>query len=127
MLRFLSICLGGAFGTGARYLLSGWLARVAGPGLPLGTFTVNVLGSFLLGLLSEVALTTEAISPTMRLTLTTGVLGGFTTYSSFNYETVESLRTGALGLAGLYVALTVVVCLLAGFLGLAAGRLLVGR
>ena len=127
MLRFLSICLGGAFGTGARYLLSGWLARVAGPGLPLGTFTVNVLGSFLLGLLSEVALTTETISPTMRLTLTTGVLGGFTTYSSFSYETVESLRTGALGLAGLYVALTVVVCLLAGFLGLAAGRLLVGR
>ena len=127
MLRFLSICLGGAFGTGARYLLSGWISRLSGPGLPLGTFTVNVLGSFLLGLLSEVALTTEAISPTMRLTLTTGVLGGFTTYSSFNYETVESLRTGALGLAGLYVALTVVVCLLAGFLGLAAGRLLVGR
>ena len=127
MLRFLSICLGGAFGTGARYLLSGWISRLSGPGLPLGTFTVNVIGSFLLGLLSEVALTTEAISPTMRLTLTTGVLGGFTTYSSFSYETVESLRTGALGLAGLYVALTVVVCLLAGFLGLAAGRLLVGR
>ncbi len=125
MLRFLSICLGGAFGTGARYLLGGWIGRLAG--FPLGTFTVNVLGSFLMGLLSEVALTSEAISPTLRLTLATGVLGGFTTYSSFNYETVESLRGGALGLAALYVALTLVVCLLAGFLGLSAGRVLVGR
>ena len=70
---------------------------------------------------------TDPMSPTLRLSLTAGVLGGFTTYSTFNYETVESLRAGAWGLAALYVGTTVGVCLVAGFLGVAAGRLLLGR
>ncbi|HET9209989.1 MAG TPA: CrcB family protein, partial [Thermoanaerobaculia bacterium] len=88
MARFLWICLGGAAGTGARYLLSGWLLRAAGPGFPWGTLAVNVIGSFLLGLILQVSLTTTLISPTLRLALTTGVMGGFTTYSTFNYETL---------------------------------------
>ncbi len=127
VLRFLCICLGGAFGTGARYLLGGWVERLTASALPIGTLCVNALGSFLLGLIMHVALTTDALSPTMRYTLTTGVMGGFTTYSTFNQETVESLRGGAWGLAALSVAITLVGCLVAGFLGLAAGRLLVGR
>ena len=126
-MRFLLVCLGGAVGTGARYLLGGWVQRVAGSQFPFGTLSVNVIGSFVLGLLMHVALTTDTLSPMMRLTLTTGVMGGFTTYSTFNYETVESLREGAWGLAGLNVAITVGACLAAGFLGLASGRLLVGR
>jgi fluoride exporter len=127
MARFLWICLGGAIGTGARYLLSGWLLRVAGPGFPYGTLAVNVLGSFLLCLLMQIGLSTEAVPPTLRLVLATGVLGGFTTYSTFNYETLRLLQEDAwlLGLANL--GITVAACLVAGLLGITAGRLLVGN
>jgi CrcB protein len=124
--RFLWICLGGAVGTGARYLLSGWLLRTAGPAFPFGTLAVNVIGSFLLGFLMQVAMTTELLSPTLRLTLTTGVMGGFTTYSTFNYETLRYFEDGAVGMGTLNVAATLGGCLLAGLLGLAAGRGLAG-
>ncbi len=126
MERFLWICLGGAAGTAARYLLSGWLLRVAGPGFPWGTLAVNVLGSFLLGLIMQVAFTTNLLSPTVRLALTTGVMGGFTTYSTFNYETLQYFQQDEwlLGLTNLGV--TVAACLTAGVLGVLAGRLLVG-
>ena len=126
MTRFLWICLGGAVGTGARYLLSGWLLRVAGPGFPWGTLAVNVLGSLLLGLLMQVARTTNLLTPTLGLALTTGVLGGFTTYSTFNYETLQFFQRDEwlLGFANLGV--TVAACLAAGALGVFAGRLLSG-
>jgi CrcB protein len=122
MTRFLWICLGGAAGTGARYLLSGWLLRVAGPGFPWGTLAVNVLGSFLLGVLVQAGPRDE----TLRLALTTGLMGGFTTYSTFNYETLQYFQRNdwLLGFANL--GGTVVVCLVAGGLGLVAGRSLVG-
>jgi CrcB protein len=126
MARFLWICLGGAVGTGARYLLSGWLGRAAGPSFPWGTLAVNVIGSFLLGLLMQVAVSTNLLSPTLRLTLATGVLGGFTTYSSFNYETLQYLQQNDWLMGSLNVAVTVAVCLVAGGLGLVAGRLLSG-
>ena len=126
MSRFLWICLGGALGTGARYLLSGWLLRVAGPAFPVGTLAVNVIGSFLLGFLMQVATTTELLGPTLRLTLTTGVMGGFTTYSTFNYETLRSFEEGAAAMGILNIAATLGGCLLAGWLGLAAGRAFAG-
>ncbi|HYU30840.1 MAG TPA: fluoride efflux transporter CrcB [Thermoanaerobaculia bacterium] len=124
MPRLLWICLGGAIGTGARYLLSGWLLRLAGPGFPVGTLAVNVLGSFLLGLIMQVSLTTEIIPPTLRLALTTGVMGGFTTYSTFNYETLTFFQEDAWLLGFANLGITVAACLLAGLLGLASGRLL---
>ena len=126
MARFLWICLGGAVGTGARYLLSGWLLRAAGPGFPWGTLAVNVLGTFLLGLIMQVAVATDLLSPTLRLTLTTGVMGGFTTYSTFNYETLQYLQQNDWLMGSLNLAVTVVTCLAAGILGLLAGRLLAG-
>jgi fluoride exporter len=127
MVRFLLVCLGGAVGSGARYLVSGWVARAFPSAFPWGTMTVNAAGSFLLALLMVIGLTTEALSPSWRIALTTGVLGGFTTYSTFNYETTELLRGGATGLAIANVAGTIVVCLVFGLLGLAVGRLLIGR
>jgi fluoride exporter len=127
MARFLWICLGGAAGTGARYLLSGWLLRLAGPGFPWGTLAVNVLGSFLLGLLMQVALTTELLSPTARLALGTGVLGGFTTYSTFNYETLQYFQRDEWLLGFANLGGTVAACLAAGVLGVLAGRFLVGN
>lgn len=126
MARLLWICLGGAVGTGARYLLSGWLLRLAGPGFPYGTLAVNVIGSFLLGLLMQVSLSTELIPPTLRLALTTGVMGGFTTYSTFNYETLQLFQDGSWLLGGANLGITVIGCLAAGLLGMIAGRLLVG-
>jgi fluoride exporter len=126
MYRFLLICLGGALGTGARYLLATWAPRLLGTSFPYATLTVNVVGSFLLGAVMHVGLTTSLISPALRQVLATGVLGGFTTYSTFNYETMELLRAGAFWLAGLNVAITLVLCLLAGALGLAAARWLAG-
>jgi CrcB protein len=126
MTRFLWICLGGAVGTGARYLLSGWLHRAAGPGFPYGTLAVNVLGSFLLGALMHVALTTEILQPTLRLALTTGVMGGFTTYSAFNYETLRYFQEDAWLLGFVNVGVMLGACLIAGAFGVLSGRLVVG-
>src|SRR5262245_45608072 len=110
MSRFLWICLGGAVGTGARYLIALGAPRVLGTAFPYGTLFVNVVGSFLLGALMHLGLATSLMSPTLRLVLTTGVMGGFTTYSTFNYETTEYLRQGAYGLAGLNVVATLGLC-----------------
>ncbi|HWW91850.1 MAG TPA: CrcB family protein, partial [Vicinamibacteria bacterium] len=124
--RFLLICFGGALGTGARYLVAIGAPRILGTALPYGTLIVNVVGSFMLGAIMHVGLTTNLMSPGLRSTLATGVVGGFTTYSTFNYETIEFLREGAFWLAGVNVAATLLLCLLAGALGLAAARWLVG-
>lgn len=122
MERLLLVCLGGALGSGARYLLSGWLAERLGHAFPYGTFAVNVVGSFLLAVLMQVGLASAALSPTARIALGTGVLGGFTTYSTFSYETFVYLREGAPALAALNVSLTLFGCLAACWLGFAAGR-----
>jgi CrcB protein len=87
---------------------------------------VNVVGSFLLGAIMHIGLATALMSPGLRLVLATGVMGGFTTYSTFNHETIEYLREGAFALAGLNVAVTLLLCLLAGALGLVSARWLLG-
>jgi CrcB protein len=117
MARFLLVCAGGAFGTGARYLLGGWAQRTLGTGFPYGTLIINSIGSFLIVILMHLSIQRGVISPDLRVILTTGVMGGFTTYSTFNYETVRLLQDGALGLGALNILATVVVCLLAGGLG----------
>jgi fluoride exporter len=95
-------------------------------GFPYATLIVNVVGCFLIALVSELALSTTLISPTLRLTLTTGFMGGLTTYSSFNYETTALLRERAwtAGLANMGV--TLFTCFAAGMLGLVLARRLVG-
>jgi CrcB protein len=124
--RFLWICLGGALGTGARWLVSGWALRWLGSAFPWGTLAVNVLGSFLIGALMHVGLTMESMPPTLRLALTTGVLGGFTTFSAFSYETVRLLQEEAWLLAFANVSANVAACLLACFLGIVAARAILG-
>jgi fluoride exporter len=127
MLRFFLICLGGAIGTAARYGVSVWARSALGATFPYGTIAVNVVGSFLLGAIMYLGLSTELISPTTRLVLGTGVMGGFTTYSSFNYETVQLFqeRSFRLGIANLSV--TLLGCFAAGWLGIAAARRLAGN
>jgi CrcB protein len=120
--RFLLICLGGATGTAARYGISVWAREAFGPVFPWGTLIVNVVGSFLLGVIMVLGLNTTLISPTMRLALGTGVMGGFTTYSSFNYETLALLQGRAHRLAALNLAVTLIGCLAAGWLGVALAK-----
>jgi CrcB protein len=124
--RLLLVCTGGALGSGARFLLSGWMERVFGAGFPAGTLFVNVTGSFLIALVAELAARTSAVSPELRLFLTTGVMGGYTTYSSFNQESLRLAQGGSTSLAALYVGITVAGCAAAGLLGMAAGRVLAG-
>ena len=125
-MKTLWIGFGGALGSIVHYNLDGWLHRHLGTAFPYGTFAVNVVGSFLLVLLMHVGLRTELIPPIARIALATGVLGGFTTYSTFNYETLRYFQDGVWGMGVLNVVVTVVGCLIAGFLGWAAGRVLVG-
>lgn len=125
-MRLLLICLGGALGTGVRYLASGLAARWLDPGFPYGTLAVNVAGSFAIGLVQEVGTTTLLIPDGARLFLTAGVMGGLTTYSTFSYETVRLVEGGAWHQAWVNVLLTTATCLTGCFLGLALGRALVG-
>jgi CrcB protein len=126
MERWFWIGLGGAAGTLARYGLSTWCQERFGPGFPVGTLAVNAIGSFLLGAIMQAALTTDLLSPTLRLALGTGVMGGFTTYSTFNYETLKLIEDRAWAVAASNVAVTLLGCLLAGSLGVAAARRLLG-
>ena len=121
-MKLLLVCLGGAIGSGARYLVALWAASALGVAFPFGTLMVNLAGSFLLGVLMHVGASTE-----WRLFLATGMLGGFTTYSTFNYETTSYLRQGAWMMGALNIAVTVVGCLVAGFAGLALARVVFGR
>lgn len=120
--RLLWVCLGSALGGGARYLLSGWTLKLLGASFPYGTLAVNVTGSFLVGGVMFAGAEAGALPPTVRLALATGVLGGFTTYSTFSYETVQYLHEGAWGLALLNVAVTVAGCLVACLLGWAVTK-----
>jgi len=88
---------------------------------------VNIAGSFLLAFIMQTSATTELISSDIRLMLTTGVMGGFTTYSTFNYETTNYFRAGAWGLGMVNAGATCFGCLAAGLAGLALARLLFGR
>ncbi len=124
--RFLLVCLGGALGSGARYLVSTWAARALGPDFPRGTLIVNATGSFLLAAIMTASLSTDAVPPDLRLFLAAGIMGGFTTYSSFNYETLALLQQGSPGLAALNLGLTVLGCLGAGLAGVVAVRWLAG-
>ena len=125
--RFLLVCAGGAAGTAARYLTALWAGAALGPAFPFGTLIVNVVGSFLIAFVMQIGIATEWLSTDVRIMLTTGVMGGFTTYSTFNYETTSYFREGAWLIGFANVAATLIGCLVAGVAGLAVARLFVGR
>ena len=127
MKTLLLVAIAGAVGSASRYLVSLGAARLFGPGFPYGTLTVNVVGSFLIALIMQIGLRTEALTPVMRITLTTGFLGGFTTYSAFNYESLDLMSRGAWRLGLTNLAATLISCLVAGALGFRVARMLAGR
>ena len=124
--RLLWVTLGSAIGGALRYVSSQLALTLLGSSFPYGTLAVNLLGSFLIGLIMHVGISSSLISPTLRLFLTAGVMGGFTTYSAFNYETLMLMREGSweLGLSNALIML--VGCLAAGAAGVALGRCLIG-
>ena len=126
MERLLWICLGGAAGTGARYLIALWAAQRFESSFPHGTLIANLVGCFAIaGVMHAAAVLSW--SPTLRSTITVGVIGGLTTYSSFNYETTRLLEEGATGAAVLNALVTILGTFAAGWLGMLSARLLFGR
>ena len=126
MERFLWICLAGAAGTGARYLIAVWAAQRLGSAFPYGTLVVNLIGCFAIAALMHAALTL-GWPATTRAAVTIGFIGGLTTYSSFNYETMRLVEEGAPTTAALNLALTVVGGFMAGWLGLITAREILGH
>lgn len=116
------VCIGSAVGGGARFLVSNWALGAFGPTFPVGTLLVNLFGSFLLAALAFVGLELGALPTATRLALTTGLLGGFTTYSTFSYESLRLLQEGRWGTTALYLALTVGGGLIASLLGWSSAR-----
>jgi CrcB protein len=125
-MTYLWVALGGALGSVARYACSDLASRWLGATFPWGTLFVNVSGSFVIGLLA--ALVTAdgrpLLGPDARAFMMIGVLGGFTTFSSFSLETLNLVRGGAIGAAAANTALSVALCLLAAWLGYAAAALM---
>ena len=117
------VMIGGGIGAGSRYLLGGWLHAQLGGGFPWGTFAVNAIGSLLIGTVFGLA-QQGSIPPTVTLFLTVGVLGGFTTFSAFSYETLQLISGGNVAAALLNVAGQFAVSLMAVYLGFALVRTL---
>ena len=126
MVRVLWICLAGAAGTGARYLIALWAAQRFGSSFPFGTLIVNLAGCFGIAAIMHAA-STLSWSPTMRSAITIGFIGGLTTYSSFNYETTRLMEEGATSAAVFNATATIVGAFAAGWLGLVCARQLMGR
>ncbi|RLB66506.1 MAG: fluoride efflux transporter CrcB [Deltaproteobacteria bacterium] len=122
MLKILYLGIFGGLGCVARYMISGWVYTLAGKTLPYGTLAVNVIGSLLLGLIMEGSLRSTLLSPELRFGLTVGFMGGFTTFSTFSYETVRLLEEGSLVAAGANILLNVTVCIAAALIGIYLAR-----
>ena len=118
LLPLLLVAAGGALGATGRYLVGGWTAASLGTGFPWGILIVNVVGSFLIGLVIAGYASSPPGGHEWRLFLATGVLGGFTTFSAFSLDVVLMLEREAFGMALLYIGLSVVLSVAAAAAGL---------
>lgn len=123
MTKYLLVMAGGAAGALSRFLVATLVSRWYADLFPLGTFLINISGSFLIGLLMMLFLNRPSIDPNWRLFLVTGILGGYTTFSSFEWEIFASLRGGASAVAISYAVLSLIV----GLAGVWIGALLSNR
>lgn len=122
MWRTVLVAFGGAVGSVARYWMGITVQQLTVGHLPIGTISVNLLGSFVLGVVMALALERGSFDANGRALLAVGLCGGFTTMSTFSYETLVLLHDGRVALALANVAVTVLGCVLATWLGIAAGR-----
>ncbi len=121
-MRVLIVALGAGLGGVSRYLIQGWILERTGPSI-LALFVINVSGAFALGLVTTLALERNLINPEIRLLLTTGLLGGYTTFSSWMLESFQLLDAGNLLRAAVNVVGNAVIGLVAVYLGIVAGRI----
>lgn len=120
----LAVGIGGGIGAILRYLVGAAFLQRFGPGFPWGTFVINVTGSFFIGVIAQLALTRAfGITPNVRLFAATGVLGGYTTFSTFSLDTVTLVEDGAAPVALLYAGGSVLAGFFAAYLGQVAARL----
>lgn len=117
MWTFVCIAIGGTLGAWSRYLMTELVQTVYGRNFPYATLVINVLGSFLMGFIFIETLERLSIPPLLRTGILTGFLGAFTTFSTFEMETLLLVQEGASGKAMLYVVLSVAIGFLAAFLG----------
>ena len=120
--QLLAIAAGGAVGAVLRWLLAGFVQRLAGGAFPWGTFAVNALGSFLIGFLFVYMVERSAASELWRLALTVGLMGALTTFSTYSLESLRLLQSGAVGLAMANVLGQIVVCMSLTWLGVQLAR-----
>jgi CrcB protein len=121
-MNYVWVGVGGFLGAVARYAVGAWMTRRFGLGFPYGTFVINISGCFILGLLLAVLDTRTALPSQLRLMGPIGFVGAYTTFSTFEYETLRTVQDGRSGLAMVYVLLSVVVGYLAAWLGQSLGR-----
>ncbi|TMA37292.1 MAG: fluoride efflux transporter CrcB [Deltaproteobacteria bacterium] len=124
MTRTLLVALGGLLGSVGRYWLAGAVQRLNGAEFPVGTLAVNALGSFAVGLIMALSVERGALPANARIFLTIGFCGGFTTMSTFSYETMALLRDGEVALGLGNIGATVGTCLTGAWLGQVVGRIL---
>lgn len=117
-----AVAVGGAIGATGRYLFNLQMFRLLGPNFPWGTFGVNVIGSFVMGLVAGLFALRLDLSPEMRSFITTGVLGGFTTFSAFSLDAANMMERGQHALAAAYIGGSVALALAGLFLGLWIAR-----
>lgn len=120
--QLLAVAAGGAVGAVMRWLMAGAIQRWAGGAFPWGTFAVNAIGSFLLGFLFVWLIERSTAGELARLALTVGMLGAFTTFSTYSLESIRLLQEGALGMAAANIMGQVLVCLVLTWLGIQIAR-----
>ena len=122
MLKYFMVGVGGCLGSILRFWLGSYIGNKMGSRFPYGTFVINITGSFLVGLVFALLTVKTQWSPNWRYLIPIGFIGGYTTFSSFEYETLRTMQGGQIGLGLLYVAASVVVGFVAVWGGMIAGR-----
>ena len=117
MLNMFAVAVGAALGANLRYLISTWVAQRVGSGFPYGTLLINVTGCLVIGVVLTLAATKFTLSEPLRLLIVTGILGGYTTFSSFGYEAFALIGSGNIEEAVLYMTSSLILGLGAVFLG----------
>lgn len=124
MFGVLLVALGGGIGSVTRYLVGGWFANRMGPGFPYGTAVINITASFIIGLFLAFAQERAWLSPYWRLFVAVGFVGGYSTFSTFEYESVRLLQDGELLLGAIYLVGSVATGAFSAIAGIAVGSLI---
>ncbi|MBN2425191.1 MAG: fluoride efflux transporter CrcB [Calditrichaceae bacterium] len=124
MINIFAIGIGGFIGAVLRYLFTGWIYRLAGTSLPWGTLVVNVAGSFILGFFLVFEMTRLTLSPALRNFVAIGILGAFTTFSTFSYEAVNLIQDQLYMKALFYILLNVIISIIAVWFGMVTARIM---